>query len=54
MASSFNGLGCVYDNKGEYEKAIEFYTIALNIRQKVLGNDHPAVIFHLNFMGVLF
>ncbi len=54
MATSFNNLGCVYDRKGEYEKAIEYYTKALNIRQKVLGNDHPDVIFHLIFMGVLF
>ena len=44
MADSFNNLGSTYDSKGEYDKAIEYYTKALNIRQKVLGNDHPNVI----------
>ncbi len=54
MANSFNNLGSLYNSKWEYEKAIEYHTKALNIRQKVLGNDHREVIFHLIFMGVLF
>ncbi len=54
MATSFNNLGCTYDKKGEYDKAIEYLTKALKIRQKVLGNDHPDVIFHLIVLGVLF
>ncbi len=44
MGNTFNGLGITYDSKGEYDKAIEYHMKALNIYQKVLGNDHPDVI----------
>jgi len=34
-------IGAAYGNEGEYEKALEMFTAALVINEKVLGNDHP-------------
>ena len=39
--NTYNGLGIVYYNKGDYAKAIEYYEKCLEIRLKKLGGDHP-------------
>jgi tetratricopeptide (TPR) repeat protein len=31
----------VYDNKGDYDIALEYYEKALVIREKILGKKHP-------------
>ena len=36
---------------GDYPKALEFYTKALNTREKVLGKDHPSTASSYNNIG---
>ena len=36
-----NNLGSAWDALGEYDKAIEYYELALVTFEKVLGKDHP-------------
>ncbi|QVJ81666.1 Tetratricopeptide (TPR) repeat [Prevotella sp. khp1] len=40
-AKSYNNIGIVYFDKGEYDKALEHHLKALDIRKKVLGTEHP-------------
>jgi tetratricopeptide (TPR) repeat protein len=35
MARTFNNLGIVYADKGEWDKAIEFYNKSLKIHEKI-------------------
>ena len=37
----FHNIAAVNNNQGEYDKALEWYQKALNIREKILGPDHP-------------
>ena len=39
---------------GNYPKALEFHTKALNIREKVLGKDHPDTAFSYNNIGSVY
>ena len=39
---------------GDYPKALEFYTKALNIQEKVLGKDHPDVANSYNNIGSVY
>ena len=39
---------------GEYEKALPLYQRALDIREKVLGPQHPDVATTLNNLAVLY
>ncbi len=41
FATTLNNLAGVYVQKGRYEKALELYTRALEIRERVLGLDNP-------------
>ena len=41
MISSYNNLGIVYEKLGDNDKALEYFKQALNIREKLLGKDHP-------------
>jgi tetratricopeptide (TPR) repeat protein len=41
VASSYNNIGGVYDSKGEYALALEYYQKALDILTKVYGAEHP-------------
>ena len=47
---SLNNLGVAYDRIGEYNKAIEYYTKSLGIREKILGYEHPDVFY--NFLNI--
>ena len=40
-AISYNNIGVVYYNLGDYDKALEYYNKALEIRKAVLGESHP-------------
>ena len=35
----------VYNNKGNYDKALEHYGKALEILKRTLGKDHPNTLF---------
>ena len=47
----FNYLGIAYMDKGDYEKAIEYYTRSLTIREKVLSKEHPDLATSYNNLG---
>jgi len=38
VATTLNNIGSVYDSKGDYSKALEYYERCLNIKRKVKGN----------------
>ncbi|MCK4403862.1 MAG: tetratricopeptide repeat protein, partial [candidate division Zixibacteria bacterium] len=41
--TSINNLALLYDSQGKYAEAEPLYKRALEIREKVLGSDHPDV-----------
>ena len=51
VATTLNNIGGVYDNKGEYEKALDNYKKCLEIRTRVLGPDSIQVAATLNKIG---
>jgi tetratricopeptide (TPR) repeat protein len=44
---------CRYQNQGKLDKAIEFYERALDIRIKVLGEEHTDVASCYNNIGIV-
>ena len=50
-ATSYNNIGLVYDEKGDYGKALEYHQKALTIREKVLGTEHPDTASTYNNIG---
>ena len=38
-----NSLGIVCERRGKYDEALEYYTKALSIREKVYGPEHPLI-----------
>ena len=40
-ASSYNNIGNVCYDKGDYYRALEYYLKAYNVFKKKLGADHP-------------
>jgi tetratricopeptide (TPR) repeat protein len=36
-AFSLNNIGVTYDNKGDYDKALDYYFRSLDIKKTVLG-----------------
>lgn len=49
-----NNLGSVYQLKGEYEKAEEFYKRGLELRKKFLVTDHPDIAQSLSNIAALY
>jgi len=49
-----DNIALVFDNQGQYEKALEFYERALAGRQKALGVDHPDTLTTVNNMASIF
>ena len=47
-AGSYNNIGIVYRNKGDYDKALEYYLKAVKIREAVLGENHPSTALSYN------
>jgi tetratricopeptide (TPR) repeat protein len=43
VATSYNNIGVVCKNKGDYDKALEWYQKCLDIELKTLGAEHPDV-----------
>ena len=44
-------MGNVYEDRGEYDKALEYYKLALEIQEKVLGKEHPDTAWSYNNIG---
>ncbi|GHU24550.1 hypothetical protein FACS1894164_11450 [Spirochaetia bacterium] len=53
-AGSYNNIGVVYRDMGNYEKALEFYQKACAILEKVLGSEHPDTAGSYNNIGVVY
>ena len=53
IATSFNDIGLVYDEQGDYDKALEYYFKALAIYEKVLGMEHPFTATSYNNIGIV-
>jgi len=51
---AYNNLGLAYNNKGAYDKAIEYYKKALKIDIKKLGPEHPSVATRYNNFGLAY
>ena len=47
----YNNMAGVYEDLGEYEKAMEYYGKALAIRERVLGTEHPDTAATYNNMA---
>ena len=53
-ATSYNNIGSVYKNQGDYPKALEYYGKALAIVEEVLGKDHPDTATTYNNIGLVY
>ncbi len=53
-AERLNSIANTYYNQGEYEKAIIYCEQALDIREKLLGYEHPDVAASLNTLAELY
>ncbi len=51
VATYRNNLGTVWNAKGKYDKAIEYYEKALESGLKAFGEDHPDVATYRNNLG---
>ena len=51
VATSYNNLGIVYRNLGQYNEAKEHYEKALIIRKKIFGEEHADVAASYNNLG---
>ena len=51
MATSYNNIGNVWDSKGKYDKALEFYQQCLDIELKTLGAGHPYLSTRYFYIG---
>ena len=56
IAASYNNLGNVYRDKGEYERAIEYYKQSLEIMLKAYHDspNHPDIAASYNSLGVTY
>jgi len=43
LATSYNNIGGVYDNMGEYSKALPYLERAFDIWQRSLPPNHPSI-----------
>ena len=53
MAEACSNLAILYNQKGEYDKALPLYERALKIYEKHFGKDHPEVAHTLTDLAVL-
>jgi tetratricopeptide (TPR) repeat protein len=54
VAASLNRLAVLYDNMGDYDKALPLSQRALNIHEKLLGPQHLYVATSLNNLAALY
>jgi tetratricopeptide (TPR) repeat protein len=53
-ATSYNSIGCTYNEIGEYEKGLEYNLKALEIYENVLGKEHPDTATSYNNIGFVY
>ncbi len=53
-ATSLNNQASLYEYTGDYDQAMPSYLRILNIREKVLGVEHPDVATSLNNLALLY
>jgi tetratricopeptide (TPR) repeat protein len=54
VASTYNNLGVIYESKGDYDKAIEYYTKSLPILLRTFGGEHPYVAASYYNLGAVY
>ncbi|CAF4992215.1 unnamed protein product [Rotaria sp. Silwood1] len=54
LATSYNNIGGVYTNMGNYSKALEFYEKAHKIKEKALPSNHPDLANSYNNIGQMY
>ncbi|CAF1365977.1 unnamed protein product, partial [Adineta ricciae] len=54
MVSSYNNIGLVYYNMGDYPKALSYYEKALAIKQQSFHLDHSSLAASYNNIGVVY
>ena len=52
-AASYNNIGVIYHEKGNYFQALSYYQKALAIQEKVPGPEHPDTAVTYNNIGLL-
>ena len=53
-SKSYNRIGIVYGNKGDYERALGYLFKAMAINEKVLGKKHPDTAASYDNIGVIY
>lgn len=53
-ADAYNNIGIVYQNLGDYDKALEYYFKALEITKDVLGEKHRDTAMSYNNIGAVY
>nr|WP_232224256.1 tetratricopeptide repeat protein [Mastigocladopsis repens] len=54
LATSLNNLALLYDSQGRYSEAEPLYQQALELRKRLLGEEHPDVAQSLNNLAYLY
>ena len=54
VATNYNNIGLLYEDQGDYAKALEYYNKALEISIQVLGEKHPDVAKCYNDLGIIY
>jgi len=54
VATSYNNLGMVYQEKGDLDKAIELHSKALEIWRGLFGEKHPDAATSYNNLGMVY
>ena len=53
-ATSYNNVGAVYYNLGDYDNALDYFNKSLSIRLEVFGGHHPNVAQSYNNIGLVY
>ncbi len=54
VAAGYNNVGIVYSEMGKLKKAIDYLEKALEIKQKVLGKEHPDIAIGYQNIGAIY
>ena len=51
VAASYHNIGNLYNDKGEYDNALEYYNKSFALSLKVFGEEHPDVAICYSNIG---